>query len=137
MPKEDYLIKYLEKLGKVVVAMLGLKSSGKNLEAIEAADSICSEILTVSLDEVLLMTSDEFEKLLRKNNFNTNYLEKLGDLLVVTTDTYFDLNKLDEMKEISKKALILYRILNEKDSTFSFERESTIAELKRISNPIN
>ena len=38
MPKEDYLLKYLEKLSRVIAAMLGLRDKGFPEDALKLAD---------------------------------------------------------------------------------------------------
>ena len=52
MPKEDYLLKYIEKLSRVIAALLGLKESGKTEEIIRIADETYSEAITVSIHEI-------------------------------------------------------------------------------------
>ena len=38
MPKEDYLLKYLEKLSRVIAAMLGFRDKGFPEDALQLAD---------------------------------------------------------------------------------------------------
>jgi hypothetical protein len=133
MPKEDYLIKYIEKLHRVIAAMLGLKESGKGEQVMEIADEALIEYLGLSVQDIMKISEAEFEKHIRLNNYGVTFLEKICELFVVLTDTCYDLGKQDQMRDVCKKALILYRLLNEKDKTFSFERESIISELEEIS----
>ncbi|MDD3079146.1 MAG: hypothetical protein PHH37_08585 [Paludibacter sp.] len=132
MPKEDYLIKYLEKLSRVIAAMLGLKEAGKQNDALRLADEAFKETLSVNVNDLLNFSDEEFQALILKNSFTIAYLQKLCDLSLIIIDTLYEKGAIENMKNLSRKTLLLHRILNEKDKTFSFEREATIADLQKI-----
>ena len=134
MPKEDYLLKYIEKLSRVIAALLGLKESGKTEEIIRIANETYSEAITVSIQEILEMNYSDFSELIEKNTLNISHLEKLCELSIIVVDTLYETGNYDDMKKLAGKTLLLYRKLSEKDKTFSFERETIITDLENIIN---
>lgn len=132
MPKEDYLLKYLEKLSRVIAAMAGLREKGCPDEALSLADEVYTELIDCKLDDLLEMPLDKFKETIRKIGYSASYIDALSRLLVETAASF-------RMKENDRFALVFYRkalesylLLNEKDKTFSFDREQTIVYLKEI-----
>jgi len=131
MPKEDYLLKFLEKLGRVVAAMLGLREKGNVEDAIRLADETYKELLTLDMDALSSLSIDDFEVLIRKLGYTSTYIEALAKLMHETALCFAETGESLKMRIFSEKALLLYCLLSEKDKTFSFEREMIIAELKQ------
>jgi hypothetical protein len=52
MPKEDYLLKYLEKLSRVIAAMLGLRDKGFPEDTLKLADETYKELLSIHLEDI-------------------------------------------------------------------------------------
>ncbi len=131
MPKEDYLLKYLEKLSRVIAAMLGLRDKGFPEDALHLADETYKELLTLNLETISDMPVDEFIDTIKKSGYSATYIEALAGITKETADC-FDLKRDFEKKHIfNKKALLLYKLLNEKDKTYSFERELIISDLEK------
>ena len=134
MPKEDYLIKYLEKLSRAVAAMLGFRDKGFPEDAIRLADETYRELLGNGNDEILAMNNERFVELVQKAGYSSTYIESTAQLTEQTADSYAELNENEKAQSFYSHALQLYDYLNEKDKTFSFEREMKISALK---NKIN
>jgi len=132
MPKEDYLLKYLEKLSRVLAAMLGLRDKGFPEEALRLADETYKDLLTIDLDSISSMPVNEFIEIVRKNSYPTSYIEALAKITKETANCYTAMGNTTNRRIFSEKALLLYQLLNEKDKTFSFEREMIISELKEL-----
>jgi hypothetical protein len=132
MPKEDYLLKYLEKLSRVIAAMMGFRDKGFPEDAIRLANETFKEILSLDVDSISIMPVDKFIEIVRKFSFTSSYLEALAQLCVETAECYKTKADLEKMLLFSEKALLLYLLLNEKDKTFSFERENIIFKLKEL-----
>ncbi|MDR3652708.1 MAG: hypothetical protein P4L34_07040 [Paludibacter sp.] len=132
MPKEDYLLKYLEKLSRVIAAMLGLRDKGYPEDAIRLADETYKELLGFSVNELNTMPVDEFVKIIREIGYSSTYLEALAQLAFETGNSYKIQGNNEFSQGFYQKSLQLYYFLNEKDKTFSFEREMTISELKQL-----
>ena len=134
MPKEDYLLKYLEKLSRVIAAMLGFRDKGFPEDAIRLANETFKEMLSMDAEAISVMPVEKFIDDIKKLSFTSSYLEILAKLCVETAECYKKTAEMEKMRLFSEKALLLYLLLNEKDKTFSFEREQIIAELKILTS---
>lgn len=132
MPKEDYLLKYLEKLSRVIAAMLGFREKGLPEDAIRLADESYKELLDFSVEELVIMPMDKFIEIIRGIGYSSTYLNALAQFARETANSFEDQNDKSKAQSFYQKSLHLYLLLNEKDKTFSFEREMIIAELKEI-----
>ncbi len=132
MPKEDYLLKYLEKLSRVIAAMFGFRDKGYPEEAIRLADETYKELLDFNIDELAIMSIDEFVEMVQKKRYSSTYLEALAKLAHETANSFQLLDNKIFARVYFTKALHLYYLLNEKDKTFSFERETMISELLQL-----
>ncbi|MDD3320313.1 MAG: hypothetical protein PHS59_02585 [Paludibacter sp.] len=133
MPKEDYLLKYLEKLSRVIAAMIGLREKGFLDDSIKLAEETYKELLDLDIDKLLKMPVSEFSVLLKTTGYSAKYLEALAELTTELANSFMIL-KNEQAQNIYTKALEIYSLLNEKDKTFSFERETKISKLKELIN---
>ncbi|MFZ4725424.1 MAG: hypothetical protein ACOYMD_08235, partial [Paludibacter sp.] len=90
------------------------------------------ELLDFDAEELNIMPIGKFVEIIRKENYNSSYLEVLAQLANETAESYHLANKIENANSFYAKALQMYYILNEKDKTFSFEREMKITELEQI-----
>ena len=132
MPKEDYLLKYLEKLSRVIAAMLGFRDKGFPEDGIRLADETFREMLDIDIDELNIMPLKVFIDRVKKENYNPSYLQVLAQLTHETANSFFDQGNKLNAENFYLKCLHLYYLLNEKDKTFSFERKIIISELENI-----
>ena len=130
MPKEDYLLKYLEKLSRVIAAMFGFRDKGFPEDAIRLADETYKELLDFNLDELAVMPLERFIDLIRQKGYTSTYLETLATLAYETANSFELIENESFAQSFYLKTLHIYLIMNEKDKTFSFEREMIISELK-------
>jgi hypothetical protein len=130
VPKEDYLLKYLEKLSRVIAAMLGFRDKGFPEDAIRLADETYKELLDFKVDELAIMPVEKFVEIIKKNGYTSTYLEIIARLANETANSFQMQGNELFAQSFYLKTLNLYLFLNEKDKTFSFEREMKIAELK-------
>ncbi len=129
MPKEDYLLKYLEKLSRVIAAMFGFRDKGFPEDALQLADECFKELFGINQEELDVMPFEHFVELIKKGGYSAIFLEILAKLLYETAKSK---EISDNSIEFHQKALEVYILLNEKDKTFSFEREMIISELKEL-----
>jgi len=132
MPKEDYLLKYLEKLSRVIAAMMGFRDKGYPEDSLRLADETFKELLNIDIDELAIMSVEKFIETIRKEGYSSTHLEIMAQLSHETAKSLFAQG--DEIKshQFNTKTLQLYYLLNEKDKTFSFEREQIISELDQL-----
>lgn len=76
MPKEDYLLKYLEKLSRVIAAMLGFREKGFSDESLRLADETFKELLNFNLEELAVLPVEKFIDLIRNEKFNSSYIRR-------------------------------------------------------------
>jgi len=134
MPKEDYLLKYLEKLSRVIAAMLGFREKGFPEDSLRLADETFKELLDINIDELAIMPVEKFIETIRKQGYSSTHLEIMAQLAHETAKSLFAQGKEDNANLLYTKTLQLYYLLNEKDKTFSFEREQIISELEQLHN---
>jgi len=132
MPKEDYLLKHLEKLTRVIAAMLRFRDKSYPEESLRVADETFKELLNFNTEELGIMPFEKFIDTIRNEKYNSSYLEALAQLTHETAKTYTALGKMELANSFYVKALQMYYLLNEKDKTFSFEREKTISDLLKL-----
>ncbi len=137
MPKEDYLLKYLEKLSRVIAAMFGFRDKGFPEDALRLADETYQDTLDIDLDELTVMPVEKFMERVRKENYNATYLEAITRVTHETAKSFSVIGNEQNAKSFYLKTLQLYYLLNEKDKTFSFEREMIIAGLEEITGKSN
>lgn len=132
MPKEDYLLKYLEKLSRVIAAMFGFRDKGFPEDALHLADEAFKELLKFDIDELAIMPLEKFISTIKVNNYSSSYLELMALLAEETAKSLFLNEKNNESLQFYAKSLNLFYLLNEKDKTFSFNREKKIKELELL-----
>ena len=132
MPKEDYLLKYLEKLSRVIAAMLGLRDKGFPEDALRLADETYKEMLGFDVEELAIMPVEKFVELVCKHGYTSSHLEIMARLAHETANAMNTRTDNENSTGFYEKTLQLYYLLNEKDKTFSFEREMIIDELKQL-----
>lgn len=130
MPKEDYLIKYLEKLSRAVAAMLGFRDKGFPEDAIKLADETFRELVHMNNADIFASTKELFADSVQKAGYSGTYIESMAQLAEQTAEAYAEMGELENAQIFYTNAIHLYDYLNEKDKTFSFEREMKIAALK-------
>ncbi len=88
----------------------------------------------MDLDVLSMMPVSEFNEIVRKASYSSAYLEALAKMTNETASCYAAKGDSTGMRIFCEKALLLYQLLNEKDKTFSFEREMIISGLKELIN---
>lgn len=134
MPKEDYLLKYLEKLSRVIAAMLGFRDRGFPEDAIRLGDETYKELLNFNMEELAIMPVEKFMEIIRKIGYSSTYVEVLAQLAHETANAFQAQGNVPHAQSFYLKSLQLYYLLNEKDKTFSFEREIIISEIKELTD---
>jgi len=132
MPKEDYLLKYLEKLSRVIAAMAGFRDKGFPDDGLRLSEETLKEMLDLNLEELNQMPVELFVERVRKENYIPSYLQAFAQIMHETANSYSLKGNETTAQVFYIKTLQLYYLLNEKDRTFSFERELIITELNKI-----
>lgn len=138
MEKRDYLMDQIEQLGRALAMiyskLLGFRNEGKVPEAIEMTTLSLKTELDLDLDELAAIPTEDFLSRMKDDKkFNYANLEILADILLHIAD---DINQSDpDSKQdlnFYDKALKIYKYLNERDLTYSFERQAKIERIESI-----
>lgn len=127
---EDYILKEIDKIGKVVEAILiklGLLKKNHNGEAIyKASKTELLEKLDLNIDT--LLEDENIVAILKEYGFTNNNLDKFAELL-------FDLTSSTEDKTQRIKLITgineIYKYLDNNASTFSVNRYYILKELNK------
>ena len=112
--------------------MLGLRDKGFPEDALRLADETYKEMLGFDVEELAIMPVEKFVELVRKHGYTSSHLEIMARLAHETANAMNTRTDNENSTGFYEKTLHLYYLLNEKDKTFSFEREMIIDELKQL-----
>lgn len=122
MQRQDYIIKQIDQLAKVLskilADVLGLKNDLKITEAETLVNTVFEKDLGFDFDEFLEVEDVKFITFLTSNNFDLASMEEFANLFfeIGTSST-------EKEKQINcfSKAKIIYSHLNTERKTFSFD----------------
>jgi hypothetical protein len=133
MEQKDYILREIEKIGKIIIAIQQKLCSG------EGSSSASIENETIALKAKLLKEVDfDLEKFLQfdseasndyLNCFKGFSIENIEILAGFLSQIGFS-EKTDQSKKYLEKSLQLYEIINLRSKTFSFDRETKIQAIK-------
>jgi hypothetical protein len=138
MEKRDYLMDQIEQLGQALALIFsklqGFKSQGKVPEGIEMTSFSLKSELGFDIDELSAIPSELFvSRLQDEKKINFTNFDLLADILLHIADDLYDNNpESDQSLNLYEKCLKIYTYLNDKDLTFSFERQSKIARINGL-----
>ena len=138
MEKRDYLMDQIEQLGhalaQIFSKLFGLSEQGKVPEAVEMTSQSFKTELDLDLMEISsIPTGDLINTLQKDKRLNHSNLELLANILLLVADENCTENpENEEGLNLYGKCLEIYSHLNERDLTYSFERESKIARIQSI-----
>lgn len=118
-------MRLLEQFSKVLAKIIGLKEKRNNNKAIEIINEAYASLLkTDNLEINKSVTRELIEK------FNDEQLNIIGDLLFEEGEICLIEGRISDGQLKLKKALELYQYLDEKQRTFSLDRENKIQKIK-------
>lgn len=138
MEKRDYLMDQIEQLGQALAQifskLFGLSNQDNVPEAIEMTSQSLKTELNLDLSEISSIPPGEFISTLQNDKkLNHSNLELLANILLMVADeTCTENPESEEGFNLYGKCLEIYSHLNERDLTYSFERESKIARIQSI-----
>ncbi|MGF7042987.1 hypothetical protein [Mucilaginibacter lappiensis] len=115
---KDYILNELEKITLMMARLAGLKAEAKPDEFIKLADTMLENEFDIKLQELLELTTDEFELLLEKQNYHPDKLEALAQLLYMYYEPF---NPSPETLLALQKVLLIFDWLEQKHHRSSFE----------------
>ncbi len=135
MEQRDYILREIEKISVVIMAILGrfrmINSKRQFEQERSMIDSDLEESAGITLNDILAFSGDELIAFLDSNQgFDPGNMELFADLLIAFADNTDE----EENTDLLKKAVIILEHTDSKTRTFSMERSSKIAGLKKMLN---
>lgn len=118
MIKEDYLIRFITIIGRSIAAMLDKRKQQQPEESLVLARALFKEITGGNIDEVPFRLDEQ-----QVSQWSAQMTERMGDAAYETAMAYKDCDDKARAENFMEIALSLYAASEEKDMTFSFERE--------------
>ena len=129
MRMEDYILREIDKIGKLIDGLLqkiGIKRMSASKETVyETTKTELAETLNLDID-VLLAQEDFIDVLIREHGFSDENLEKFAELLF---DFVAASSDRDSKIRLSYGITAIYRYLNEKKAPVSLNRYYILKEL--------
>jgi hypothetical protein len=140
MEQKDYLLREIEKIGRMIAAVRQKIFGGNEPLAItldqqikETKDMLLNNA-HFDLDKFMTLNSNETEKYLNDiKGFNVENIELLARLIA---QIGFSENS-EKARKYLEKALQLYELCNLKDKTYSLERNTEITAIKKCPETAN
>ena len=138
MEQRDYLKDQIDAvgkaLGKVLVIILGLKSEGKQEQAVQLSWQTLKEEIDVELKELLNLPEESFIGGLQvSGRLSHKQLDLIANMLYEGIEGLekeaFDVQR----EKLLRRLILLLKYLNETDSTYSFERHFKVEKLEGMS----
>lgn len=121
MIRRDFLQAEIAKLAQALAKILGLKDAGKVQEADDLISKSLLQDFDLSIDELLLLDSNQLKLLLSTKNFPTQKLDLLSQFLWESVSPFQ--HKLETVAVLNH-ILTIYQLLEQEHHTQSFENLS-------------
>ncbi len=131
MEQRDYILREIEKISVVILAILGkfkrIKSKKQFEQERTMIDNQLEETSGLTIDKLLSFTEEEIILFIDVNEgFDPGNMELLADLLIAFAENSPE----NESRNLINKALIILEYVDRETKTFSMERSSKISCLK-------
>jgi len=125
MEQRDYILREIEKISVVILAILGkfkrIKSKKQFEQERTMIDNQLEETSGLTIDKLLSFTEEEIISFIDVNEgFDPGNMELLADLLIAFAENSPE----NESRNLINKALIILEYVDRETKTFSMERSS-------------
>ncbi len=132
MQQKDFILREIEKISTLLRYLIGKlipsSSVGNSEETIELINRELVENSGLNIDNILNLSKKEFDEVFTQSKgYSFENIKLLADLLYTIGNDQASINI-----DYIRKALELYKYINEKSKTFSFERTNKINTLKAL-----
>lgn len=131
--QRDYLMRQIEELGIVIAALLGFKQDGRIEDGIKHIQITLQNRFQIELADLEAMPSEDIlAHLLKTSDFSEADLHFAAELLYQHADFLNLDGQIDHSLEMYRRALPLFRHLQEHDLTFSLDRWHKIDRIESL-----
>ena len=129
----DYLMRQLKELVRVLTIILGLRKKGKFEEVEEVIELSLKNMIDVELSELDQIPSDKLvDYLVHQKLLPNEALKIIAELLFERGDMYYDNEDKDKMQENFEKSLKIYEYILKHGRTYSLDWNSKISHIKSV-----
>jgi len=113
---------------------MGLKARVQVSQGIESVSQDLKTELGLNLEDLTLIPADLFlTTLIDTKKFSDNNFEQLAEIMFLIAEELNTKNiDILKMKSLYERALIIFEILDQTSSTYSFDRHSKIKKIKKV-----
>lgn len=129
MIQKDLIQRLIQDISRFAVKMMGLKGE----EALEAINESLFDDLKIDSDYLSGLTPENvLEKLQKDKGFNVHQIEYIAEILAKKGEVLIDLNQIESGRNAIQKALVLFDFVDQKEQTYSIERQTKIQKVKQL-----
>lgn len=138
MEQEDYIKRQIDQLGrvlgKILAGLMGLKARGQASRGIESVSQDLKTELGLNIEDLTLIPTESFlATLLDTKKFSDSNFEQLAEIMYFIAGELNVKNKdVSTMKLLYERALVIFEILDQTSSTFSYDRHTKIEKIKKM-----
>lgn len=131
MEQRDYILREIEKISVVLLAILGkfrrIKSKKQFEQERDMIDNDLKDTTGLSLVDLLSLSQEDIISFMRdKKGFDTRNMELMADLLVLFADNSSE----EESINLINKAVIILEYIDHETRTYSMDRSLKLNSLK-------
>jgi len=132
MYQKDYILRMIEMIRELIMAILGLIRKGDLVKAGEKIDRLYYDFLKQDAAYFTTIPAKELtSRLLKEHNYNNGHLEILAWLFDAEAELELARGNHELSLDFSRKALTLFEFINNEQKTYSLERSEKIEALRK------
>lgn len=138
MEQEDFIKRQIDQLGraleKILSGLMRLKVRGQTSQGIESVSQDLKTELGLNLEDLTLIPTESFlTTLLDTRKFSDNNFEQLAEIMFLIAEELNTRNiDVSKMKQLYERALVIFEILDQTSTTYSYDRHSKIEKIKEV-----
>ena len=133
MIRQDYILRMIEEIGKMIAAILGLLKKGEVTQAQRLYSEGIKRAFNMDDDRVLEMSVDKL-RLIFENQFGESFegLEIMAGLISKGGDIQLKNNNHEKAEQCYLKALELFNLVEMESQTFSLSRQAEMGKVTQL-----
>jgi hypothetical protein len=138
LEQEDFIKRQIDQLGraleKILSGLMRLKVRGQTSQGIESVSQDLKTELGLNLEDLTLIPTESFlTTLLDTRKFSDNNFEQLAEIMFLIAEELNTRNiDVSKMKQLYERALVIFEILDQTSTTYSYDRHSKIEKIKEV-----
>lgn len=136
MERKDYLMRYIEQLGKVLAALLGFRQNMDCKGGLQVIDEALKDLTSMDSQEINAIPEDQFiNELTVRRKLHMEQVKFIAEMLFQEAEFYGMADMQDDAMQRYRKAYLLYRYIDETEKTYSVERIERMQLLETLIGP--